>query len=186
MPSLPDFHAFGGKRALLRSGAYATLAALGGARKYRLIEWSRVERIVFLCKGNICRSPFAEAVARKHGQLAISSGVDATNGSPASPDAIRIAAEFGVNLVLHRAIHVQDVELTARDLVVGFEPFHVNRFMSSKVNSTSCQITLLGAWLHPANLYIHDPYSSHMTYFRSCFDRINRAVEILTHRVKSS
>lgn len=183
MASFSNFATHGGKRALLRSVLYGTAAALGGARRYRDIEWSKVQRLVFLCKGNICRSPFAAAVARQRGLPAISAGVNAAKGSPAAPGAVVEADKFGVDLSLHRATSILDLDLTADDLLIGFEPFHIDQLRSSGRSASGYQVTLLGVWLRPANLYIHDPYGANAKYFHTCFRRIDRAVEVLRARV---
>jgi protein-tyrosine-phosphatase len=66
-------------------------------------------KILFVCAGNICRSPFAEGLAR---QLAAERGLDvefasageiALEGDRCPPDAVAVAKEFGVDLLPHRA-----------------------------------------------------------------------------------
>ena len=69
-------------------------------------------KILFVCCGNTCRSPFAEGLARR---LAAERGLDvefasagrtAAEGDPSPPDAIAVAKEFGVDLSAHRARHL--------------------------------------------------------------------------------
>uniref|UniRef100_UPI001C1FAE5B hypothetical protein n=1 Tax=Marinobacterium profundum TaxID=1714300 RepID=UPI001C1FAE5B len=42
-------------------------ARLGQDDEYRQVDFARVERLVFVCLGNFCRSPFGECVAKGHG-----------------------------------------------------------------------------------------------------------------------
>ena len=66
-------------------------------------------KVLFVCAGNICRSPFAEGLAR---QLAAERGLDvefasageiALDGDRCPPDAVAVAKEYGVDLSSHRA-----------------------------------------------------------------------------------
>ena len=66
-------------------------------------------KVLFVCAGNICRSPFAEGLAR---QLAAERGLDvefasageiAFDGDRCQPDAVAVAKEYGVDLSSHRA-----------------------------------------------------------------------------------
>lgn len=182
MSSFLDVHAHGGKRALLRFGAFGVAAMLGAGRGYRRIDWPKVGRLVFVCNGNICRSPFAEAVARRRGFAATSAGIAATNGSPAAAQAIASATRFNIDLSSHQATHIGEFEFVSDDLVIGFEPVHLERLGAVLGDPPSTQISLLAAWLRPPNLYIHDPYGASVDYFQRCFRRIERAVDALLDR----
>jgi protein-tyrosine-phosphatase len=66
-------------------------------------------KVLFVCAGNICRSPFAEGLARR---LAAERGLDvefasageiALDGDRCPPDAVAVAREYGVDLSSHRA-----------------------------------------------------------------------------------
>jgi protein-tyrosine-phosphatase len=66
-------------------------------------------KVLFVCAGNICRSPFAEGLARR---LVAERGLDvefasageiALDGDRCPPDAVAVAKEYGVDLSSHRA-----------------------------------------------------------------------------------
>lgn len=175
-----NFSAHGGKRGLLRSAHFTAVAALGGARRYRDIDWPRVRRLVFVCKGNIFRSPFAEAEARSKGVACASFGLEADSGACAAPVAIRVAREFGVDLSSHITTTARDFKLNAGDLIVGFEPDHVDAIAVLTRSCSHCQITLLGVFSRPRTLYIHDPYGAADAYVRRCYQRIELAVDQLS------
>jgi len=65
----------------------------------------------FVCSGNICRSPYAEAAARRCGLTAISCGIATEKGLPADGTAITEAAQRGLDLTSHRTTRWQDVEI---------------------------------------------------------------------------
>ncbi len=94
-----------------------------------------MRRVVFVCWGNICRSPMAERVARR---WAAERGVDdveftsaATSteelGSPVDPRARAWLERHGYDADGHVAHQVEAAEVEAADLVVAMEDVHVRR-----------------------------------------------------------
>ena len=88
-------------------------------------------RVQFVCLGNICRSPMAEALARAEaeerglGDLEVrSAGTMASSGSPASGGAVRVAEEAGLDLTSHASSEVTPELLAWADLVVCMAPSH--------------------------------------------------------------
>ena len=69
-----------------------------------------MKQILFVCTGNICRSPLAEALLRRAlmergvGEVGVeSAGTGAWDGAPASEGAYLIGLERGLDLSSHRA-----------------------------------------------------------------------------------
>lgn len=134
----------------------------------------RVQRLVFVCLGNINRSAFAEAVAREHGLRAISIGLSTTTGAPAFEVAIAVAHEIGIDLSAHRATNLSDYARQEGDLLLAMEVRHVRRLLAAGVARSD--VVLLGAWARPRRLHLHDPHTLGVEYFRTCFTLIRAAV----------
>jgi protein-tyrosine-phosphatase len=83
-----------------------------------------LKRILFVCSGNTCRSPLAEAVARAAFARAgldltvASAGVSAMEGMPASENSIRVARKHRLDLSAHRARLLSGELVRGADLIV--------------------------------------------------------------------
>lgn len=82
-------------------------------------------RVLFVCTGNICRSPFAEAVARREGLDAESAGLEAYTGAGPTEDAIAVARELGYDISSHRARSLTAEMVEQADVVVSMTAAHV-------------------------------------------------------------
>lgn len=86
-------------------------------------------RIVFVCTGNRCRSPVAEAATRSlAGTLPVeteSFGLVDTRGAHPPIEVQEAAGELGINVNAHRARLLTSKSLSSHDLVLGFEWRHV-------------------------------------------------------------
>jgi protein-tyrosine-phosphatase len=82
-------------------------------------------KILFVCTGNTCRSPFAEAVARREGADAESAGLAAYPGDGPPVDAVEVARELGLDLSSHRAQPLTTEQLDRAEVVVGMTAAHV-------------------------------------------------------------
>jgi protein-tyrosine-phosphatase len=82
--------------------------------------------VLFVCTGNTCRSPFAEAVARHEGHADVeSAGLSSYAGDRPPEDAIVVARELGYDLSSHRARPLTEELLERADVVVGMTAAHV-------------------------------------------------------------
>jgi protein-tyrosine phosphatase len=93
-----------------------------------------MRNVIFVCWGNICRSPMAERVAEKMAAAAhlddvtfTSAGTSAEEqGNPIDPPARRTLERHGYRAAGHRAHRITADEIDQAELVVAMEPLHVN------------------------------------------------------------
>ena len=152
---------------------------LGLYRNQQRIDWPQVQRLVFVCKGNICRSPYGEARARSLGWATLSMGLEARSGSTADPDAIAAAARRGIDLQPHRSLRFDVGQLAEGDLLLGFEDWHVAG-IRQQVSRRRVAIALVGLWSTPRRPHIADPHGRSARYFDLCFGLIDSSLQALT------
>jgi len=175
---------FGSRTGVLRLLKCRFLELTGRYRKYRKINWSTIDHIVFVCKGNICRSPLGEAVAIKAGLSASSYGLDTSDDKPADARAIQFAASISVVLTNHRTRRIEHYSPQPSDLIVVMEPVQLEHFKSLEINGA--HLTLLGLWLQSSRPYLHDPFNSTPAYFKRCEQLVQEATnKIVAHITQS-
>ena len=87
--------------------------------------------LLFVCTGNTCRSPLAEALARLEAErrnldvTIASAGTLAVEGSRASVHSIRVAERRGADLSAHRSRPLGRKELDGADLIFAMTPGHL-------------------------------------------------------------
>jgi protein-tyrosine phosphatase len=129
-----------------------------------------------VCKGNICRSPYAEARARLLGVSALSCGIECVTGAPAHEAAIRNARRRDVELRPHRALAFAAAHLSPGDLILAMEPAQARR-IAPRAHAAHAQVSLLGLWSgHPI---IHDPYGLDDDAFQCCYARIDASLAVI-------
>ena len=179
-----DVELYGGRRAFLAHVRARVLYALGAYRSVRDIPWAAVERLAFVCKGNICRSPYACARARSLGVPAVSFGLDAADGEPADPAALKNSLLRGVNLSDHRSTRAESTHLVDGDLIIVFEPKHLGEVRRRFGHAKPAH--LLGIWSSPSRPHIQDPYGQRDRYFQQCFSVIDANVaKLLEHMARN-
>ncbi len=172
------------KRYLVTSIIYLINLNLGHYKKFTVIDWSKVDRLIFVCKGNICRSPYAEIMAKEHGLKSISVGIDADGKSGADEMAAKIAAQRGVDLSGHRSRKIDHIEYTDTDLIVCMEPSQTDTVLNNKtIVGSNCQITLLGLWCSKKKVIVRDPYGQSTHIFSESFELIDDALSTINKMI---
>ncbi len=117
------------------------------------------DTIVFLCYGNICRSPLAAALAEHRlSCVAIdSAGFHEQTGRGCPEKIRRIGNSYGIDLSSHRSACVTRDQLANADLVVAMDLENLNR-VRQEFPEIADRTTLLGLFGMPEMLAIADPY----------------------------
>ena len=168
---------FGTLRGLVRLALSYPQYGLGLSAVHA-VDPARVRRLVFLCQGNICRSAFADIVARRAGLNVASYGLSTDDGRPAHGPAIEAARALGYDLSLHQARDISGYEPMDGDLILAMEVRQLHR-LAGDPRLARVPRTLLGLWTQPAMPHLHDPYGLDDRYMAQCLRRIEGAVKKL-------
>jgi low molecular weight protein-tyrosine phosphatase len=148
---------------------------LGRFREYRAVDWSQVERLVFVCKGNICRSAYAEARTSSARFPAVSFGINARPDVLADASTIAYANARNVSLSAHRTTPLEAFAYQPGDLLVCMEPPQA-RIVTKRFADSTPQVTLLGLWAQRARPWLFDPYGLGDSYWCTCLDTIDSGI----------
>jgi protein-tyrosine-phosphatase len=129
-------------------------------------------RILFVCGGNTCRSPMAQALAKRLlGDDAVveSAGIDAEDGAPANSKAIVAMERFGLDISNHIARDASEVDLAAFDLIVTMKPKFAERLISeSGADPTKVR-----------QIDIDDPYGKDLEAYVECAAKIEAVLPLV-------
>ena len=157
-------------------------------------RWARVRlpdsvlSVLFVCHGNICRSPLAEAyfrsLVKKDGRsmTVCSAGLETTPGKPADPRAKAVAIEHRLSLGEHTTTQVHMELLDQSDLILVMEMGQRDRIEALYPKSKG-KVVLLGRFDSGGSLEIADPYSGTSEDFLACFQQVSRCCDILAARL---
>jgi protein-tyrosine phosphatase len=165
---------YGSKRGMLEYYKARATMLLGGFASCTDIDFTRVNRLVFVCKGNICRSAYADAFGRQLGLVCDSAGIDASPGALANDRVAALAANRALDLNQHRTRRLDQQRFSRSDLLIGMEPWHLPPMRAA---ANEAQVTLLGLWHPPYRPYLHDPFGAPQPYLETCIDYIEQSVQ---------
>jgi protein-tyrosine phosphatase len=149
--------------------------------------------VLFVCLGNLCRSPMAEVLARGlaaelglNGLRFSSAGLKVVSTNPASPVAAEAVAELGLSLEGHVSRQVTPEMARTAGLIVVMEEWQEAE-MRQRFPEAADKVVLLPEWsikrrLGWNRLHIADPYGKDIAVYRACRDAIRDCLAgLLSH-----
>lgn len=145
-------------------------------------------RILFVCLGNICRSPLAEGIFRYHAhRIGLREGMTADLhidsagtgnwhvGAPPDPRSIQVAAKHGIDIASLRARQVTAADFHDFDYVLGMDRDNVKALAALRPETSATQLDLLLSFATRTPVReVPDPY-----FYRDAagFERVYNIIE---------
>jgi protein-tyrosine phosphatase len=151
--------------------------------------------VLFVCTGNTCRSPLAEALCKKRladrlgctvaelparGFHVLSAGLAATSGSPAAAEAEQVARSYGADLSAHLSRPVTPELAAQADYLIGMTRGHLRALADH-----AARLGAAPRLLDPAG-DIADPIGCEQLVYEQCGQQIWHHLDALTAEVAPS
>lgn len=152
-------------------------------------------KVLFICSGNICRSPMAAEYFRQRASrsglshvVVDSAGTLGIVGSPASPEAIAAMREAGIDLTAHRSKGLTRSMMRSSDLVVAMAHDHLD-YLAHRHTDEPARRLLLRAFEKspqpdPNAPDVEDPIGKPLKAYRELLPVIRSCVEHLILHLK--
>lgn len=150
-------------------------------------------KIMFVCTGNICRSPMAHHYMQKRVKdlkiednfLISSCGVYASTGEKATQNAIFVMKEYNVDMENHRATNIADTNIEDYDYIITLTTRHKEqiRYFYPKLGDN---IFTLREFVDDKEIYknIDDPWGLNITVYKDCALEIVEKVDKLIEKLR--
>lgn len=143
-----------------------------------------ISSILFICLGNICRSPLAQGVfhdeAQKRGVLEKlhidSAGTGGWHiGNPPDPRSIEIAAKYNIDITAQTCRRLTPNDFHDFDLILGMDNANISDCRAANTDHGHAQIELFTQFAGMGNLEIPDPYYGGPDGFETAYQLIKQA-----------
>ena len=151
-------------------------------------------RVLFVCMGNICRSPTAHAVFRQQVLVAgladqfeiDSAGTHAYHiGNPADSRAIATAHQRGIEMNDLRARQTSAADFTHFDYILAMDGDNLHLLKASCPQEEEHRLSLMLEWTTGWGSEVPDPYYGGDTGFEHVFDMLTDACAALLGHIQS-
>lgn len=146
---------------------------------------SPIKSVLFVCLGNICRSPLAEGVfldmlakAGLEDEFKVdSAGTGAWHeGSPPDERSIAVAAKHGIDISSQRARQILDADFQQFDMILAMDRSNLDKLKSRLPDTGTAELRL---FLQTPETEVPDPYYESSDGFEAVYQLLRRGGEQL-------
>jgi len=147
-------------------------------------------RILFVCTGNTCRSPMAQAMFQKmlddegaEDVFVSSAGTAVYEPDVASPKAVQVMNERGLDISGHKSRQIQDEDVQMSDYIVVMTENQYNLLIDLYPNYADKIYKL--ASFSGTDKDIYDPFGKGIEEYRKCAEQIHTYLEKMYEKIIS-
>ena len=150
--------------------------------------------VLFVCLGNICRSPLAEAAFRREAErLGLELRIDSAGtgnwhvGRPPDPRAAAVAAKHGVDISGLRARQVSPADFYEFGHIIALDPQNLADLRAMQPIDGTAELSLLLDHVHGRHGEpVADPYYGEAEHFDHAWRDVTQGATGLARRIASS
>ena len=145
-----------------------------------------MKTILFICTGNVCRSPMAEGIfrdaVRGRGQYRVlSAGLGAVHGQPPSSHAVQAVKELGIDISSQRSRMLTSELVDEADYILGMTHSHIDTILLLYPHVAE-KTFLLREFDETLDMFekdISDPIGGSLQVYLNCRDQIEQGIASL-------
>ncbi len=157
-------------------------------RRVMTSKINHAKQILFVCKGNICRSPFAQFYAAKslqRGVEILSAGTIQKQGRVSPYEAIEAATKFGIDLSEHASQPLTNEMIRRSDVIVIFDKENIAYVVQNHASALH-KSALLGIYSDCPSTQIADPFGKDKQEFLRTYGLIAKCIDRITGKSDSN
>ena len=145
-----------------------------------------MKTILFLCTGNVCRSPMAEGLFRHavkgRGEFRVlSAGIGAIDGQSPTPHSVQAMREIGIDISHQRSHALTSEMVRSADLILGMTHSHTDTvaLLYPQASEKTFLLREFDETLEPYEKDISDPIGGSYRIYEDCRDQIEQGIVTL-------
>jgi protein-tyrosine phosphatase len=145
-------------------------------------------RILFVCLGNICRSPMAEAIMRHKAQGKKGIEIDSAGtgdwhtGENPDPRTVAVLLRHGIQ-EYSRARQLRTSDFEEFDYIIGMDAANVKDILAWR-GARPGKVSLAATWQDPASTApVPDPYYGSMGDFKRVYDQLDEITDAILRKI---
>jgi 3-deoxy-manno-octulosonate cytidylyltransferase (CMP-KDO synthetase) len=171
-----------------------SLDSLASTKRERKRGAWAAQKVLFVCMGNICRSPLAHAYALKQAgvlgftglEFASRATIASTSKQPADLRAQAIARSAGLNLTQHRAQQIKAADFYDYDLIIAHDDRNIADLKNVCPDGLMDKVKLLMSFAEDAvRADVPDPYMGDHEDFILSWRLIKQGVDALLEQLRA-